>query len=95
MKATETRQQQRRNIRFGILNCAFAEVGKTPADPNAVLSLFVRRLGASNVLVGFPSTLRYGSWFLPQILAATRIQHRTRRGSVYVSAELLRVSATP
>lgn len=80
----------RRNIRLGILNRAFAEVGKTLADPNIVLSLFVRQLGASNVLVGLLATIRYGGWFLPQFLVADRLQHQARRGRVYVVAELAR-----
>lgn len=87
---TDTGQEQRRNVRFGTLNRAFSEVGKTLADPNVVLSLFVRQLGASNVLVGLLSTIRYGGWFLPQLFVADRLQHRALRGRVYMAAELAR-----
>ena len=84
---TNSASEQRGNIRYGILNRAFSEVGKTLADPNIVLSLFVRQLGASNVLVGLLSTIRYAGWFLPQIFVAGHVQHRARRGFVYVAAE--------
>ena len=87
MMETSSAAEERRNIRYGILNRAFSEVGKTLADPNIVLSLFVRQLGASNILVGLLSTIRYAGWFLPQIFVAGHVQHRARRGFIYVAAE--------
>ncbi|UCF09372.1 MAG: hypothetical protein JSW65_04730 [Candidatus Bipolaricaulota bacterium] len=80
----------RANLRWGYLNRTFAEIGKALADPTIVLSLFVRQLGASNVLVGLLSTIRYGGWFLPQIFVAAHVQNRSRRGAVYIAAELSR-----
>ena len=85
-----TSEGSRRAVRLGILNRAFGEVGKTFADPNVVLSLLARQLGASNVLVGLLSTLRYGGWFLPQLIVAHRVQGRALRGRVYCAAELFR-----
>ena len=78
------------NYRLGILHRALAELGKTVADPTVVLALFVKQLGASNLLVGLLSTVRYGGWFLPQLFVAGRIQHRPRKGPTYVKAELAR-----
>ena len=90
IRATSANEELQRNVRCGVLNRAFSEVGKTLADPNVVLSLFVRQLGASNVLVGLLSTIRYGGWFLPQLFVADRLQHRALRGRVYVAAQLAR-----
>ena len=87
MTETSGTTEQRSNIRYGILNRAFSEVGKTLADPNIVLSLFVRQLGASNILIGLLSTIRYAGWFIPQIFVAGHVQHRVRRGFIYVAAE--------
>jgi len=80
----------RRTASLGIANRALAEVGKAFADPNVVFSLLVRQLGASNVLVGLLSTLRYAGWFLPQLFVAHRVQHRPLRGRLYCAAELFR-----
>lgn len=90
MMETRAVREQRGSTRYGILNRAFSEVGKTLADPNIVLTLFVRQLGASNVLVGLLSTIRYSGWFLPQLFVADRLQHRALRGRVYMAAELAR-----
>lgn len=79
--------EQRRNILFGVLNRTFSEVGKTLADPTIVFSLFVRQLGASNLLVGLLSTIRYAGWFLPQVFVGGHLQHQARRGFVYVIGE--------
>ena len=79
--------EQRRNIFFGILNRTFSEVGKTLADPTIVFSLFVRQLGASNLLVGLLSTIRYAGWFLPQVFVGGHLQHQARRGFLYVIGE--------
>jgi len=79
--------EQRRNIVFGVLNRTFSEVGKTLADPTIVFSLFVRQLGASNLLVGLLSTIRYAGWFLPQVFVGGHLQHQARRGFVYVLGE--------
>ena len=87
MMETNSTSEQHKNIRYGILNRALSEVGKTLADPTIVFSLFVRQLGASNLLVGLLSTIRYAGWFLPQILVAGHVQHRARRGFIYVAAE--------
>ena len=79
--------EQRRNIFFGILNKTFSEVGKTLADPTIVFSLFARQLGASNLLVGLLSTIRYAGWFLPQVFVGGHLQHQARRGFLYVIGE--------
>ncbi|MCK4570627.1 MFS transporter [Candidatus Bipolaricaulota bacterium] len=79
--------EQRRNIFFSILNRTFGEVGKTLADPTIVFSLFVRQLGASNLLVGLLSTIRYAGWFLPQVFVGGHLQHQARRGFLYVIGE--------
>ena len=82
--------EEKRNLRFGILNRTFGEIGKTLADPTIVFSLFVRQLGASNLLVGLLSTIRYAGWFLPQVLVGGHLQHQPRRGFVYVIGEGIR-----
>jgi hypothetical protein len=48
---------------LGTLNRAASELGKTFADPNVVLSVFIRQLGASNLLVGrrWPTTSVVGA----------------------------------
>jgi hypothetical protein len=43
-------------------------------DPSLVLSVFVRMLGGSNMLIGLLPTIRFGGWFLPQFMAASWIQ---------------------
>jgi hypothetical protein len=58
MTGASATTEQRRSIRYGILHRLFSEVWKTLGDPNIVISLFVRQLGASNILTGLPSAIR-------------------------------------
>jgi hypothetical protein len=60
-------------------------------DPSLVLSVFVRMLGGSNMLVGLVPTIRFGGWFLPQFLAASWIQPQERKVPIAVALETVRV----
>jgi hypothetical protein len=50
------------------------QLGMNLTDPSLTLSVFVRMLGGSNMLVELLLTIRLGGWFLPQSLAVSWIQ---------------------
>ncbi len=65
----------RRNLTLGIANGALYTVAETLIDPALVLTWFLSRLSASNVLIGLVVPLRDAGWFIPQLFAA-RYQSR-------------------
>lgn len=60
---------------MGIANGALYTLAETLIDPALVLTWFLSRLSASNVLIGLVVPLRDAGWFIPQLFAA-RYQSR-------------------
>lgn len=80
----------RHNMGWGIAQGALAEAGKTLADPNMVLALFLRQLGGSHLLVGLLASIRHEGLLLPQLIVASHIETKPKKGPYYVGAELIR-----
>ena len=83
----------RRNYLLTIAHGICVRLGMNLTDPSLVLSVFVRMLGGSNMLVGLLPTIRFGGWFLPQFLAASWIQPQERKVPISVAMEAIRVLA--
>lgn len=66
-----------RNLALGIANGALYTLAETLIDPALVLTWFLSRLSASNVLIGLVVPLRDAGWFIPQLFAA-RYQSRLK-----------------
>ena len=60
----------RRNFALGVVNGALYIVAESLIDPALVLTWFLARLSASNLLIGLVVPLRDAGWFLPQLFAA-------------------------
>ncbi len=52
----------RRNFILGVMCSGFLSLGMTLTNDNMALALFVKRLGASNAVVGLLLALRFGCW---------------------------------
>jgi hypothetical protein len=55
-----------RNYLLAIIHGICVRLGMNLTDASLVLSIFVRMLGGSNMLVGLVPTIRFGGWSLPQ-----------------------------
>jgi len=80
----------RRNFGLGVLNGALYTVAETLTDPVLVLTWFLARLSASNVLIGLVVPLRDVGWFLPQLFIAHSLARRPKKMPAYSAAALLR-----
>ncbi len=80
----------RRNIVLSAVNQFFVETGMTLSHPSMVLTLFVRALGGSNLLVGLIPTIQFFGWLTPQFLAAGSMQRFTRFMPVVSGLEMTR-----
>ncbi len=65
----------RRNLALGVANGALYILAETLIDSALVLTWFLSRLSAPNVLIGLVVPLRDAGWFIPQLIAA-RYQSR-------------------
>jgi len=83
---------QRRNYLLGVLNSVFIQLSMNLSHPSLVLSVFVRALGGSNMLIGLLPAIRFGMWFLPQFLVAGWVQTRRRKLPLAVALEIFRAS---
>ncbi len=57
-------KDRRRNCRLGVINGAIFRVGDVFIDTEMVLTWFLAQLGASNLLIGLVSPIRFGGSFL-------------------------------
>lgn len=80
----------RRNTRLGIANGVLFSLAEAFSDANLVLSVFVRELGASSVVVGLLPSLKNGGWLLPQLWSAGRLQAMPHTLPVYQRVGLIR-----
>jgi MFS family permease len=65
-----TSHDHRRNFRLGVINGALFRFGDVFIDTEMVLTWFLAQLGASNVLIGLISPIRFGGSFLLQMVAS-------------------------
>ena len=80
----------KRNTRLGIANGVLFSLAEAFSDANLVLSVFVRQLGASPVIVGLLPALKNGGWLLPQLWSAGRLQAMRHKLPVYQRAGIVR-----
>ncbi len=73
----------RRNTRLGVGNGIAFSLAEAFSDANLVLTVFVRALGASPVVIGLLPALKNGGWLLPQLLSAGRLQALAHKLPVY------------
>ena|GEM_PF-1516212 len=81
-----------RNITLKAINQFFVETGMTLSQPSMVLTLFVKALGGSNLLVGLVPSIRFFGWLAPQFLAAGSMQRFTRFMPVVTVLEIIRAA---
>jgi len=82
--------QLRRNFTLGILNGALFILAENLIDPALVLTWFLGRLSASNVLIGLVVPLRDAGWFLPQLFMAPYLARWPYKLPTYSTAALVR-----
>ena len=80
----------RRNYWFALLNGVAVQLGMNVTAPDAVLTVFLRQLGASNALVGALPSLRFAGWYLPQLLVAGWIESRRTNVPPALAMEAIR-----
>ena len=82
-----------RNFGLGVLNGSLYTLAETLTDPTLVLTWFLSRLSASNVLIGLVLPLRDVGWFLPQLFIAHSLARLPKKMPAYSSAALVRALA--
>lgn len=80
----------RRNFTLGILNGTLFIPAENLIDPALVLTWFLARLSASNLLIGLVVPLRDAGWFLPQLFTAPRLARQLYQKPTYAASALIR-----
>jgi hypothetical protein len=89
----DTPQIKNRNFWLGVYNGIFIAVSDAFLNSGLVLAPFLSKLGAPPVLIGFIPALRVGGWFLPQLLVASRLAHKTHKLPSYRNMSIVRTIA--
>ncbi|MCX7680804.1 MAG: MFS transporter [Anaerolineae bacterium] len=87
-----TEREIRRAFALGVFNGAVFQFGESLIDPSVVLTWFVSRLTASNVLIGLVAPLGDAGWFLPQLFFSGLVQRMERKMPVYRLFVFVRVA---
>ena len=80
-----------RNYRLGIVNGALVIAGSVFLDVQAVIAVFLLRLGASPVLVGLVSALSFAAFMVVPLPLAPLIERTERKKRYYVASAVGRV----
>ena len=83
----------RRNYALGVINGSLYILAESLIDPTLVLTWFLSRLSAPNVLIGLVVPLRDTGWFLPQLFLARRQARQPYKLPTYSAAALVRCVA--
>ncbi len=83
-------QSQKRTFLLGVVNGVMFNVGNVFLDPDMVLTWFLSQLGASRLIIGLISPIRYGGWFFPQIFVSGYLQRQPRKLPFYRLMALIR-----
>lgn len=83
-------QHFRRNFALGVVNGALYIVAESLIDPALVLTWFLARLSASNLLIGLVVPLRDVGWFLPQLFVAHYLARLPHKLPTYTAVSLFR-----
>ncbi len=85
-------KDRRRNFRLGVINGAIFRIGDVFIDTEMVLTWFLAQLGASNVLIGLVSPIRFGGSFLLQMLVSGYMERRPYKLPFYRVISIFRCS---
>ena len=80
----------RRNYALGVINGSLYTLAESLIDPALVLTWFLSRLSAPNVLIGLVVPLRDTGWFLPQLFLARHQARQSYKLPMYSAAALVR-----
>ena len=80
----------RRNYALGVINGSLYTLAESLIDPALVLTWFLSRLSAPNVLIGLVVPLRDTGWFLPQLFLARHQARQPYKLPTYSAAALVR-----
>ncbi len=83
----------RRNYALGIANGALITLADSLIDSALVLTWFLSRLSAPNVLIGLVVPLRDAGWFLPQLFVARHQSRQPYKLPLYMAPALVRCLA--
>ena len=83
----------RRNYALGVINGALYTLAESLIDSALVLTWFLSRLSAPNVLIGLVVPLRDAGWFLPQLFVARHQARQPYKLPTYSVAALVRCMA--
>ncbi|MDP6124423.1 MAG: hypothetical protein QGH20_01555 [Candidatus Latescibacteria bacterium] len=61
------------------LDASVWHVGVALMSPSAILPFFLCRLGAGDMMIGLMVAVQQAGWMLPQLFAASRLAHRSRK----------------
>ncbi|HEY1015933.1 MAG TPA: MFS transporter [Herpetosiphonaceae bacterium] len=89
-RTSDEQREIRRNSMLGLVNGVGFTLGEALSDANLVLTLFIRELGASAMLVGLLPSLKSGGWLLPQLVMAGKLQSWRYKLPAYRRAGLVR-----
>jgi predicted MFS family arabinose efflux permease len=80
----------KRNFFLGMANGSLYMLAETLVDASLVLTWFLARLAAPNILIGLVVPLRDAGWFLPQLFVAPYLGRLRYKMPTYASAALIR-----
>ena len=85
-----TPRDDRRNFNLGVINGALFRIGDIFIDTEMVLTWFLSRLGASNLLIGLVWPLRFGASFLLQMSVSGYVERRPYKRPLYRTISIFR-----
>jgi len=80
----------RKNYYLAILNGIFYNISYAFMGGTTVLPLFISTITNSRIFVGLVTTIETASWPLPQIFAASMVEHKKTKKSLYIVMAVLR-----
>jgi len=86
-------REVRRSFVLNVVNGGLFDLAERLIDPPLVLTWFVSRLTASNLLIGLVAPLGDAGWYLPQIFVSARVQRMPRKMPSYAATAVVRALA--
>src|SRR5690625_1290294 len=81
------------NFWLGVANGALVNAGEAFYHSGLVLAPFLAMLGAHPVVIGLVPAIRVGMWYIPQLIVANMVAHKTETLPVYHRTSFSRVSS--
>ena len=86
-------RDQKRTFFLGIVNGVMFNAGNVFLDPDMVFTWLLAQLGASKMIIGLVSPIRYGGWFFPQLFVSGYLQRQPRKLPFYRLMAMIRFVA--